>query len=319
MKRIVFIIMAIILSAFLFSCASGRNNHQAPGSDASMGVIPRGWFVMGSDSGELNERPEHEVSLDTFRLDRYEVSAGKFAEFLNANGNPDNKYFTQGTYSTIMVVTYTNAGEETKAALNPQKYVPRQGAEKYPANNVSWVGADSYCRWLGKRLPTEAEWEKAARGVDADSGIYPWGDSLPDPLKARYGQKLQERGLQVMVPVDSLPSGESPYGMFNMAGNVREWVADWYRQNYSDFCDPGGDEYNSSAAELLDIDQPDPKSDAAADIPPNYNSKGPVIGSFKVVRGGAWSDAEEPLLRSTIRYWLDPLERYVNVGFRCAD
>ncbi|MGC2064330.1 MAG: formylglycine-generating enzyme family protein [Thermodesulfovibrionales bacterium] len=316
MKQIVFIVITGLFSALLFSCAAGGNIHQAPDSDASMVVIPKGWFTMGSDSGELNERPEHEVLLDTFRIDLFEVSAVEFAEFLNAASNPDNKYFTHNGNATVMGVTYSE-GKETETLINPTKYIPRQGFEKYPANNVSWFGAAAYCRWKGKRLPTEAEWEKAGKGTDLRT--YPWGNSLPDPLKARYKQKLEESGLQVLVPVDSLPSGRSPYGVFNMAGNVWEWVADWYRMNYCDFCDPGGSEYNSSAAELLEMDKPVPGNDAVVNTPPNYNSQGPRIGSFKVLRGGAWSDGSEPLLRNSLRYWLDPLERYIDTGFRCAE
>lgn len=316
MTRILLLAILCLFPVLFSSCATGGNTHHEAGDDAGGAVIPRGWFMMGSNSGEINERPEHEVFLDAFRLDRYEVSAAEFAEFLNAKGNPDNKFFTPDIYSTVVVAS-SEGGKATDGAKGQPKYAPRQGFERYPANNVSWYGADAYCRWKGQRLPSEAEWEKAGKGVDMRT--YPWGNSPPDPVKARYGQKIEDSGLHVMVPVDSLNSGVSPYGMYNMAGNVWEWVADWYRQNYCDFCDPGGDEFAGTAAEILRVERPAPAGGGKTEVPPVYNSQGPEIGIFKVLRGGAWSDGPGPSLRNTLRYWLDPLERYSNTGFRCAD
>jgi len=197
-----------------------------------MALIPEGWFNMGYDEGEFNESPEHEIFVREFRLDMYEVSAKELAQFLVENGNPDGRYFTCDRYSTVMCVVrgteYTGApgGEEVF-------YVPRSGYENYPANNVSWYGADGFCRWKGKRLPSEAEWEKAARGDDGR--LYPWGPGLPDRKTSRFGTEVEKEGLAVLSPVDSLPDGRSYYGLYNMAGNVLEWTNDWYRQNYCDF------------------------------------------------------------------------------------
>ena len=313
-----FLLLIIILPIFLsmLSCAAQLNNANTKASEPNMVVIPYGWFMMGSDIGEFNERSSHEVYLDTFEIDRYEVSAKDFAEFLNAKGNPNDQYFTFDDFSTITDNANSRSEGKDKEAGTP-RYFPRKGFENYPANNVSWYGAYDYCRWKGKRLPTEAEWEKAARGVD--SMIFPWGNSFPDNAKARYNQKWQMQNQQVMVPVDSLSDGVSPYGVLNMSGNVLEWVTDWYRQNYCDFCDPDGAEFNDIAAEISNKGKsPGGISDKHPYIPPKNNPGGPTVGSFKVLRGGSWKEDSELKLRASFRYWLIPMDRQNNTGFRCA-
>jgi formylglycine-generating enzyme required for sulfatase activity len=274
----------IITFCFIFlACCATTSKTDWKDKDGMI-VVPSGLFNMGLDNGEPNERPEHETYLETFMIDKYEVSAKDFAEFLNEKGNSANEYFTPDSYSTIIVVSQNAAqGEKTK---NPQTYLPRKGFEQFPANNVSWFGAYTYCQWKGKRLPTEAEWEKAARGDD--KRVYPWGNSMPDAQKAQYNQDWDVKGFDVLVPVESLPDGSSYYNVYNMAGNVWEWVDDWYRQNY---CRP---------CENTPLDEP-------------------AFGSFKVLRGGSWYDSHgELVIRSTYRYRMDPKDRYIHTGFRCA-
>ncbi len=285
--------------------------------EEGMVLIPRGWFSMGYDDGEFNERPIHEVFLEPYLIDRYEVSAAEFAQFLNEKGNPDNRYFLHDEYATVIGVKNIN-GRDVEAENEPDKYIPRKGLEHYPANNVSWYGADAYCRWKEKRLPSEAEWEKAARSVDLR--IYPWGNVQPDDTKARFNQKWAMHGLNVLLPVDALPEGKSVYGAFNMSGNVWEWINDWFRLNYCDFCDPGGDEYITTASGLLgkDINDINKMYEADPDAPPRRNPTGPDVGKFKVLRGGSWYEISEVKIRSTFRYWLDPLERDWSTGFRCV-
>jgi len=185
----------------IFSYIPGVLCQPNSAEDEDMIVILRGFFIMGLDEGDLNERPEHEVFVDEFKIDKYEVSAKEFAEFLNEKGNPDDEYFSIDTYSTIIGVSIIE-GQVVETKENPEMYVPREGFANFPANNVSWYGAEAYCRWKGKRLPSEAEWEKAARGNE--KRLYPWGNSLPDNKKARYNQRWEEKGLNVMVPVDFL-------------------------------------------------------------------------------------------------------------------
>jgi formylglycine-generating enzyme required for sulfatase activity len=310
-----------VLTAFmmllLISCATGKNT--TPGEDAYPGMveIPKGWFVMGMDNGELNEKPEHEVFLLTFWIDKYEVTAKDFAEFLNEKGNPDDRYFSHDKYSTVVGVSNRN-GRYVETDQDPEKYIPRQGFENYPANNVSWYGAEAYCNWKGKRLPTEAEWEKAARGDD--KRIFPWGSNMPDATRARYNQKWEEKQLNVMVPVDALNDGTSYYGLYNMAGNVWEWVNDWYRQNYCDYCISNA-EYYEVAGRLTGSEGNRLHTDAGQNmsIPPMDDPQGPEVGSFKVLRGGSWYDScGEFLIRATYRYWFYPEDRYLNTGFRCS-
>lgn len=282
-------------------------------------VIPGGYFYMGTNTAEPNNRPEHRVYVGNFEIDKYETSAREFAEFLNAKGNPDDEYFSEDKYSTIVA-----------NQANPGKYIARQGLDNYPANNVSWSGAAAYCEWKGKRLPSEAEWEKAARGKD--KRIYPWGNSDPHDARAKYNQKWEGKGFGVMVPVDAFPEGASYYGALNMAGNVWEWVDAWYRQSYCDECNPEVDPWCSNCypdiqygvcvsmggadvrASFQFIEMP-----GIPEIVPEGNPLGPLMGSFRVLRGGSWYDSYgDIVIRTTYRYWFNSSDRYFNIGFRCA-
>jgi peptidoglycan-associated lipoprotein len=307
---IISIQVLFLMLTLLSSCATAPSKEFR---DDSMATIEEGWFLMGSNEGEANEKPRHKVFVDAFSIDMLEVSAEDFSEFLTASGNPGNKYFTPGKYSTIMGVSHVK-GEPVETREDPEVYAPRKGLEKHPANNVSWYGADAYCRWKGKRLPTEAEWEKAARGENAR--IYPWGNSRPDSLKARFSQDWEKRGLHVLAPVSSMNKGASPYGVLHMAGNVWEWVNDYYKKSYCSSCVP------------LDWDQIDRwyKLEGSEvnksydfEVPQKRNPKGPPRGRYKVLRGGSWYESNgEHTIRTSYRYWLEPSERYLHTGFRCA-
>jgi peptidoglycan-associated lipoprotein len=313
LNRVVFYVVVVLVPALASLCLVPLSAAQGGGRSVS---ISGGHFFMGSDEGEINESPEQEVVVDSFFIDRCEVSAEQFAGFINANDNPKDLYFTHDGYSTVIGVSNVN-GVAVENRENPEVYVPRAGFENYPVNNVTWHGAYEYCKWRGKRLPTEAEWEKAARGTDAR--LYPWGDGKPDDSKARFGQKWDEKGRRVMVPVDSLGDGASPYGALNMAGNVWEWVNDWYRQDYYDFTNPFYEEYLILASILTGVETAAVLTDAAEPgLSPRQNPKGPPLGRFKVVRGGSWHESFDTLLRSTYRFWLYPVDRFMDTGFRCA-
>lgn len=311
MKIFSFCIAASVLSLFLFSCVTASENSLEYNSEKqNMIMVPKGWFLMGSEAGEVSERFSHEVYLDVFYLDRYEVSARQFAEFLNREGNPEGRYYSFKDSSTV-VAFFSGKGDGTGS----MQYRAREGYENYPANYVSWYGADAYCRWKGKRLPTEAEWEKAARGTDERT--YPWGYDLPDASKARYNQRWEDRELKVMVPVTSLPDSASFYGAQGMAGNVWEWTNDWFRQNYCDYCDPTGKNFEKIAAELTGEDIVK-NSGGDVQTEPRRNPVGPSIGVFKVLRGGSWEDQSGETIRATYRHRLDPGDRSRVTGFRCA-
>lgn len=234
-----------------------------------MALIPEGFFIMGSNNHGEDEMPEHKVFLDAYFIDKYEVNAAEYAEFLNTFGNA-KRYYTDDKFGTLEY---------------DKKFFPRDDPS-YPINNVSWLGAASYCRWKGKRLPTEAEWEKAARGLDGR--IYPWGNAKPSPDLARYFQTwTEEIKLKVLVPVDSMPQGKSPYGIHHMAGNVKEWVDDWFDREY-----------------YLENEHKE-------------NPLGPIGGEFKVIKGGSWRDLPGHIY-SSFRNDAPPENRLDDYGFRCA-
>jgi formylglycine-generating enzyme required for sulfatase activity len=249
------------------------------------------------------------VKLDAYDIDRHEVSAREFAEFLRSAGNPEGRYFTADEHATVIIRT-------DPADPSRQEYAARPGYEYHPANNVSWHGADAYCRWKGKRLPTEAEWEKAARGKSDRQ--FPWGDGAPDAGNARFDRSWGEERLDVLVPVDALRPGASPYGVLNMSGNVLEWVSDWYRQNLCDFCNPGREANLALIGRLAGEDTVELHSRTERQEPPRENPRGPSIGSFKVLRGGSWQDRATDELAVSHRFWLDPGQRFATTGFRCV-
>jgi formylglycine-generating enzyme required for sulfatase activity len=232
--------------------------------------ITSGFFKMGLNNKLEDESPEHRVFLDGFYIDKYEVSAKDFSLFLNTK-NSIKKYYSDNKFGTLV---YNG------------KFQPRPGLDNYPINNTSWQAANDYCKWKGKRLPSEAEWEKAARGEN--SNIFPWGNQPPSAELARYHQTwTKETKHDVLVPVDALEAGKSAYGLYNMAGNVKEWVDDWYdREYYKEI-----DEY--------------------------ANPKGPIGGEFKVVRGGSWRDLKG-FIYSPFRNSGNPTSKMDDYGFRCA-
>ena len=231
---------------------------------APMVLVPAGEFTMGSNEGNDDERPEHRVNLDAYYIDKHEVTVGQYGAFLEANSfDPPPSWTTMA----------------------------QPGYESRPVVNVDWKDANNYCRWAGKRLPTEAEWEKAARGTDQRT--YPWGNDPPNSQRANYGKTMWSNHA-ALVPVGQLPDGKSPYGIYDLAGNVWEWVSDWY-----------GPEYYATS--------------------PARNPAGPETGKYKVLRGGSWDLAPENLrsarrdfnITSTTDYD-SPAYRNFNSGFRCA-
>jgi formylglycine-generating enzyme required for sulfatase activity len=215
--------------------------------------IPAGEFTMGNDAGDDDEKPAHTVTLEAFEIDMFEVTNADFAKFVEETG-----------YQTEV----EKAGE-----VGWRRYT--EGRDNHPVVKVTWNDADAYCQWAGKRLPTEAEWEKAAKGEEGL--LYPWGNEW-DPAKAN----TKESGFRGTVQVGSFPEGVSPYGVFDMAGNAWEWIADWY-QAYPDS---------------------------------TYQSE--YFGErFKVTRGGGWFQAAN-LVTASNRSATDPSAANDDLGFRCA-
>jgi serine/threonine protein kinase len=228
-----------------------------PSDGMPMVYVPEGDFTMGSNKS-LNEQPIHTVYLDAFWIDQTEV--------------------TNAMYALCVSVGVCQPPSDNSSSTRSTYYGNSQYAD-YPVVYVNWNDADTYCQWAGARLPTEAEWEKAARGTDGRT--YPWGEEF-DCQKANHYRCVRNDTSQV----GSYESGKSPYGAYDMAGNVWEWVADWYSDAY----------YSSS---------------------PTNNPTGPISGEYRVLRGGSWRDLYNEL-RSAYRYKYDPTFSYLSFGFRCA-
>jgi sulfatase modifying factor 1 len=222
---------------------------------APMVLIPLGEFTMGSDKGDDDEEPVHRVFLDSFYIDKFEVTNGRYAKFVEAIQSEPPWGFDD-------------------------KDTPVLHADQ-PVRWVNWMDAMGYCLWAGKRLPSEAEWEKAARGVDGR--VYPWGNELPTPSHAVFGLK---EGADTVSTIGNRDKGKSPYGVHDMAGNLYEWTTDWYDDQF----------YSKN---------------------PAINPRGPTEGTAKVQRGGSYTNTPYRL-RATFRTKGDPTEHDPNVGFRCA-
>jgi formylglycine-generating enzyme required for sulfatase activity len=230
-----------------------------------MVLIQAGEFIMGNDSGESDEKPAHTVYLDSFYIDKFEVTNKNYNECVQ-KGN------------------CKEPGDLTNYRDEIYFYNPRYS--EYPVIYVDWKMAETYCKWRGTRLPTEAEWEKAARGTDERS--YPWGNDSD----CRNANFRDHRCLRISdtAPVIDYETGQSVYGVFNMAGNVWEWVADWYSSSY----------YSNYAG-------------LTTKTPPT----GPADGNRRVIRGGGFNNNFESL-RVTNREGRDPTSYASHVGFRCV-
>jgi formylglycine-generating enzyme required for sulfatase activity len=225
---------------------------------------------MGSDEAilpdDMDEKPAHEVYLDAFYMDKYEVTNKLYKACVDA-----------GTCQSPLKF---NSFSRSSYYDNPQ-------FDNYPVLYVDWNMAKTYCEWRGAQLPTEAQWEKAARGTDART--YPWGEGI-SCNKANYWPK-DEACIGDTTEVGAYESNVSPYGIYDMAGNVMEWVADWYSRTY----------YSDS---------------------PGSNPLGPTSGEERVFRGGSWMSADQDV-RSASRHWdrnrLGQVQQYSQaIGFRCA-
>ncbi|MCB0155053.1 MAG: SUMF1/EgtB/PvdO family nonheme iron enzyme, partial [Anaerolineae bacterium] len=251
---------------------------------AEMVFVPAGPFTMGSTTLGDDERPVRQVELDAFWLDRTEVTNAQFARFVAGTGHrTEAEQRGWGwVWSAADSTWRETSGADWQHPAGPVSDLT--GQADHPVVLVSWADAVAYCRWAGKRLPSEAEWEKAAGGVTFETikPDYPWGSQF-DPAKANT--KEAQRG--GTTPVGSFsPGGDSRYGAADMTGNVWEWVSDWY----------AADAYRTT---------------------PATNPTGPATGSDKVLRGGSWL-FEEIYARTAARYNLRPDYTYDFTGFRCA-
>ena len=203
------LVLAGVLAGALTGAATAAGTSAEP---VKMVQIPAGAFTMGRDQGPPDERPAHEVRLAAYSIDRFPVTNAQFAEFLNAiAASPSGP-----------VRLYDFDDPDARIHRRAERWAADTGFENHPVIEVSWAGAGAYCRHRGKRLPTEAEWEKAARGNDAR--LYPWGNEPPQPARARFAAGWNET-----APVDASAAGASRYGVRDLSGNAWEWVSSAYR------------------------------------------------------------------------------------------
>ncbi|MBN1205900.1 MAG: SUMF1/EgtB/PvdO family nonheme iron enzyme [Myxococcaceae bacterium] len=291
-------LLIVAVSATVTGCASAaRTPPPAPPPEVA---VPAGPFLMGTSQEKLelvyelcraahpeptrcnrekllahhrNETPQREVYLSAFSIGRTEVTNADYERCVRAGGCTPLDF-----ERCIFFVDdkHVRGGTLEAAQARPDS----------PVVCVSWEQAAAYCRHAGGALPTEAQWEKAARGEDGR--VFPWGDTW-EPLRANSGEGEHPNTLDghaTTAPVGSFPSGASPYGALDMAGNVWEWVADWYAE----------DAYSHG---------------------PSRDPRGPETGTARIMRGGGYA-ANSFAQRTTKRIPRDPLDSYVNIGFRCA-
>ena len=290
-------ILSIILAAcLLWGCAPQTGLQKSPATDPQrlageadlvhstpgntehyMVAVPAGAFKMGSHSGRRNERPVHSIFLSSFYMDMFEVTNAQFVAFLNDLGkNADRKG------NPLLRTGSFNAQIEREGMRFKVKSAYRHiDPQDHPVIQVTWYGARAYCEWAGLRLPTEAEWEKAARGTNGQT--YPWGEDL----KRGWANSNEDtEDFPSTAPVGYFSEGVSPYGVHDTAGNVSEWVQDRYAEDYY---------YRS----------------------PKRHPEGPASGLHRVHRGGSWKENLKNS-RVSVRHELGPTLSTGAIGFRCA-
>ena len=268
-------------------------------------IIDGGTFTMGTTNTELNQAvtdcvnrdqgkcavsdgqdsiPQHKVTLDTFQIEKNDVSFEQYLAFLNSLSD---SYKTACGGEPCVALNDTDKSSVLELSGTTYK-LTNDIFQNYPVTFVTWYGADAYCKAIGRRLPTEAEWERTARsaGSTADLRLYPWGTAW-DPNNANTNRPKPGKGFT--QPIGSYPTGVSANGINDLAGNAAEWVSDWYAADY----------YGSTDSTHL------------------LNPQGPASGQLKVVRGGAWD--EVPFFARTVQRQAQiPGRDYPDIGFRCA-
>ena len=247
-------IAAVVAAVIFYGVAAWKKQAYVGKDGAPTVLIPAGRFIMGDDENS----PRREIFVDSFNMDKYEITVGRYGAFLKANGN-------------------VKPPEDWETA-------DLQSGSELPVVGVDWYDAEAYCKWAGKRLPTETEWEKAARGKDERN--YPWGNDPPLPDHAQFSKPAKNPVYKDGVArIGAHPKGTSPFGIYDLSGNVWEWVNDWYAESFR-------------------------RDDVR-------NPKGPENGTHKVMRGGGWYDPPDRIT-ATKRMYAEPAQRDDEVGFRCA-
>jgi formylglycine-generating enzyme required for sulfatase activity len=290
--------------------------NEKQGIPEGMVLIPEGLFLMGSTKQDIdklleldrnietvrldNEMPQREVFMSTYVIDKYPVTNAEYKKFIESDGYGQKVFWSDAGWQYISQSHPLENGD-TDIILN--------GEGDCPAVNVSWYEAEAFAKWAEKRLPTEAEWEKAARGTDGR--MYPWGNTF-EKINLNCSESKNEKP----APVTKYPQGQSPYGCFDMAGNVWEWTADWYDSQYYGSA-PEKDPQGPKDAETDPYyGQPEEVGVSIYDLEPSTGSK--TLSGCKVLRGGSWSGAGIVHVRCANRDYDEPIYKNDTMGFRCA-
>jgi formylglycine-generating enzyme required for sulfatase activity len=255
--------------------------------------IPAGDFLMGNNGSEpysnMDELPQHSVTLSGYFIGKYEVTRGEYRAFMNAGGYSTQSYWSTAGWSWKGTRTEPNFWDATQTWQMGPTFTQ---TDNHPVVGVTYYEAEAFCNWAGGHLPTEAQWEKVARWTGSYPNVYPWGNTwddekcnnLEDHNSAGGGY-----GRFQTAPVGSYPAGESPSGCQDMAGNVWEWCKDWYGSTY----------YSQS---------------------PTSDPQGSASGSYRVLRGGCWGYVYDNFYRCAYRYYSDPDygDSSFGIGFRLA-
>lgn len=244
---------------------------------STMVTVPAGWFLMGTNRKDDDpfaletqfddtELPQRRIWVDAFEIDRFEVSLGEYLAYLHTQEREVPEELRELIWHLITV-----------------HFIPDEVLSPWPALYVTWEEAAEFCHVRNKRLPMESEWEKAARGTGGN--LFPWGPANPTEDIAVFG-KYHVHEIPLVASVDSFQEGQSPFGLYHMAGNVGEWVQDWFGFDYYAFM-------------------------------PDRNPPGPKEGRYKGVRGGSWRSRPH-MLRTATRGGAYPDQRASTIGFRCA-
>lgn len=282
----------------------------------NMVLVPEGPFLMGSTKEGVdklleldrnieaqrldNEVPQRSVYLGAYFIDKYPVTNAEYKRFIESGCYTQRGFWSDSGWRYVSQSNPLES-DELKSVLD--------GEHDCPAINVSWYEAEAFAKWTGKRLPTEAEWEKAARGDDGRT--YPWGDVFD---KERLN--CSEAKMEKSTPVTKYPKGQSIYGCFDMVGNVWEWTVDWYDSQYYHNApdkDPKGPD---SAEENPYFGQPEDVGISIYDLRPSTGSN--ILSNCKVLRGGSWNGSGIVHVRCANRDYDEPAYKNDTIGFRCA-
>jgi formylglycine-generating enzyme required for sulfatase activity len=279
-------------------------------------LVPAGLFLMGSTSHDIdklleidlnietvrldNEIPQRDVYLSAYFIDKYPVTNAEYKKFIESDGYNQKGFWSDAGWQYI---------SQSKPLENSEADSILNGESDCPVVNISWYEAQAFAKWAGKRLLTEAEWEKAARG--RDGRIYPWGDTF-EKTNLNCAESKNERP----TPVTKYPQGQSFYGCFDMAGNVWEWTADWYDSQYYGRAPEKDPQGPKDAEQNPYYGRPEEVGISIYDLKPSTGTK--TLSGCKVLRGGSWNGSGVVHVRCANRDYDEPIYKNDTIGFRCA-